>query len=51
LAAAGVPGHTIQLLGRWRSNAYTQYIQVPDEVLFRASAGMIRETQEGPGSR
>ena len=33
LADAGVPGHVVQILGRWKSGAYTQYIQFSDQFL------------------
>lgn len=35
-ARAGIPDHLIQVLGRWRSDAYKQYIQTPREAIIRA---------------
>ena len=38
--ARGVPEATIQTLGRWKSDAYKQYIQIPREQLATISAQM-----------
>ena len=43
LAAAGVRDNVIQVLGRWRSDAYTRYIQLPDEFFTQANEDMTRE--------
>ena len=32
-AAAGIPDHTIKMLGRWQSEAYHLYIRTPRETL------------------
>ena len=37
LAAAGTPAHVIQVLGRWRSNAFTLYLDFPDRFLTAAN--------------
>jgi hypothetical protein len=43
---AGLTDHEIQLLGRWRSEAYKQYIEVhPDQLL-----GISRRLQTGTGA-
>ena len=39
LAAAGAPAHVIQVLGRWRSNAFSVYLDFPDN--FMSSANFI----------
>ena len=36
-AKAGLPDHLIQVLGRWRSDAYKQYIQTSSEVIVSAT--------------
>ena len=50
LAAANTPSHVIQVLGRWRSNAYAQYIQLDDDFLVQANKNMARGRQSGPSS-
>ena len=42
LSDAGVEGHIIQILGRWKSDAYTEYIQMSDDFLRATSLSMIR---------
>lgn len=32
-ARAGVPDHLIQVLGRWKSDAYKQYIRTPPDLI------------------
>ena len=32
----GVPVDTIRLIGDWKSNAYTSYLQISDELIFKA---------------
>ena len=46
LAAAGTPDHVIQILGRWQSRAYSQYIEFPDNFISSVNANMTRETQQ-----
>ena len=41
LADAGVPGHVIQILGRWKSGAYTQYIRYSEQFLRATTARMV----------
>ena len=36
-AQVGIPDHLIQVLGRWKSEAYKQYIRTPPEVIFNVS--------------
>ena len=36
-AAAGVPVHTIKILGRWTSDAYLLYVRTPWETLASMS--------------
>ena len=36
-ARAGIPAHTIKMLGRWESDAYTLYIRTPRETLASIS--------------
>ena len=38
---AGIPDALIQMLGRWQSNAYKQYIKTPREELARLSKHLI----------
>ena len=38
---AGIPDAQIQMLGRWQSNAYKQYIKTPREELARLSKQLI----------
>ena len=40
-AAAGVPDSLIQVLGRWKSSAFTTYIRSPKESLITVSARLI----------
>ena len=42
LANANVPDHVIQILGRWKSNAFREYIQMSDEFLRQTNRDMIR---------
>ena len=37
LAAAGTPAHVIQVLGRWRSDAFSVYLDFPDSFLSAAN--------------
>ena len=39
-ASAGLPDHLIKTLGRWRSNAYQDYIRTSPKILCRAAAQM-----------
>jgi hypothetical protein len=39
-AAAGLPDHLIQALGRWTSDAYRRYIRISTNMLARAVAGL-----------
>ena len=41
LADAGVPGHVIQILGRWKSGAYTHYVQFSEQFLRDTMASMV----------
>ena len=43
-AAAGVADSTIQLLGRWSSNAYRRYIRVPDQAIVNTAVLMCSAT-------
>jgi len=36
-AKVGIPDHLIQVMGRWRSDAYKQYIQTPCDVIINSS--------------
>lgn len=40
-AAAGVPAHTIKMLGRWESEAYQLYIRTPRESLASLSRSLV----------
>lgn len=40
-ARSGIPDHLIQVLGRWRSDAYKQYIQTPREAITKASQNWL----------
>ena len=42
LAAWGVPQYTIQILGRWRSDAYIRYLQVDDNFITSANRLMAQ---------
>ena len=55
LAAAGTPDHIIQVMGRWRSNAFTRYIQLSDHYITSAHRSMAdipsdSKPKKGPGS-
>ena len=39
-ASAGVPNSTIQILGRWSSDAYRRYLHLSDDLVQRANRGM-----------
>jgi len=39
-AKASIPDHMIQALGRWSSNCYVRYIQVPKTSLAKAQKAM-----------
>ena len=41
-AAAGIPESTIQVLGRWSSEAYKLYLRLPDSTFRQASMKMAR---------
>ena len=41
LAAAGVPDATIQVLGRWASNCFTRYLQLPPTFTRLLSSRMV----------
>ena len=43
-AAAGVPDHLIETLGRWRSEAYHLYIRTPRESAGKWNYSFERET-------
>jgi len=47
--AAGIPAEDIQLLGRWKSEAYKRYIQVHPEHLYLASRRL--QAQPSGGTR
>ena len=40
-ALAGMPNHTIKMLGRWESSAYALYIRTPAEELAEESARLL----------
>lgn len=40
-AAAGVPAHTIKMMGRWSSEAYTLYIREPGDTLAAVSRRLV----------
>ena len=40
-ARAGVPDHLIQVLGRWKSDAYKQYIRTPPDLITRAAKSFV----------
>ena len=42
LAAAGIPDTTIRVLGRWKSNAYADYIEFTDGFFITANRAMTR---------
>jgi len=39
-AAAGLPDSTIQILGRWTSDAYRRYLRLPDNIVSNANVKM-----------
>lgn len=41
-AAAGIPDSTIQILGRWSSEAYKLYLRLPESTFCEASSKMAR---------
>ena len=41
-AAAGIPDSTIQVMGRWASNAYRVYLRTPDKTFRNAALAMCR---------
>ena len=41
LAAVGTPPQVIMILGRWKSNAFAEYITFPDDFIAAASWSMI----------
>ena len=40
-ARAGIPDHLIQVFGHWKSNAYTQHIQTPPDLITHAAKSMV----------
>ena len=42
LAATGTPAHIIQIMGRWQSNAFIRYIEIPDEFIANAHRSMVK---------
>ena len=48
LSDAGVEGHVIQILGRWKSDAYIQYIQMSEDFLAQTTFSMVRRKKNGP---
>ena len=42
LASAGTPAHIIQIMGRWKSNAFAKYIEIPDEFIADAHKSMVK---------
>lgn len=40
-AKAGIPDHLIQVLGRWKSDAYKVYIQTPRSTFVNASKSLV----------
>ena len=51
LSSWGVPPHVIQLLGRWRSDAYWRYIQVAAAYIAEVMWQMARFPPAPPGAR
>ena len=47
-AAAGVPDSTIQVMGRWASNAYRVYLRMPDRTLRHANQLMSQKRDSIP---
>ena len=46
LADANTPSHVIQIMGRWKSNAYMEYILLTDEFLISAQLSMSHEVSK-----
>ena len=44
-AAAGVPDHMIQNMGRWKSHCYTTYIRIANSSIRQAQNAMVLNTQ------
>ena len=42
LAAAGMPAHIIMIMGRWKSDAFAKYIEIPDDYIANAHHSMIK---------
>ena len=42
-AQAGIPDSTIQMLGRWKSSAYTRYIRTPRQRLTSVSSQLVNQ--------
>ena len=51
LSDAGVEGHVIQILGRWKSDAYTKYIQMSEEFLRDTTRSMTKGPKRVKGSK
>ena len=47
LSDAGVEGHVIQILGRWKSDAYTKYIQMSEDFLKETAKKMVKRPKRG----
>ena len=47
-AAAGIPDSTIQVMGRWASNAYRTYLRTPDATFQRAARAMSQRLSAVP---
>ena len=45
-AAAGIPDSTIQIMGRWASNAYRAYLRIPDKTLKRVTRFMSQKNRK-----
>ena len=41
-ATAGIPDSTIQIMGRWSSEAFKLYLRLPDSIFQKASSKMAR---------
>ena len=50
MSDAGVEGHVIQILGRWKSDAYTKYIQMSEEFLRNTMCSMVKCPKKTKGS-
>ena len=46
LASAGIPAHIIQIMGRWQSNAFIKYIEIPDDFIAEAHRSMTRSKKK-----